>query len=193
MVTEQDLNRIWKARSMPEADKQQLAAMRKRYQKRRIRRLLLMNLLFIAALGISIWIWFTFQPMLISTRAGLIIIVSALLYYLYQSNRLLPEYSRIGTMDGLSYTRALLRIAVREQEMLQRKFRIYTIVLSAGLMLYLYGYIIQMPPFWGWLSGIVTFGWILFSYIYLRPRQVRKLQHETEKHLQHFQALSKQF
>lgn len=193
MVTEQDLSYLWKGFKTPPADVQEMSAVRKRFQRRRRRRILVMNLSFLVTIALSVWIWINFQPRLITTRAGLILMFAAMLYYLYHSNRMLPRYNKLGAMDALHYTRALIRIAVDERKLLQQKFILYSLVLGGGLLLYLTEFLLQMPLLWAWITGLLSLGWMLFGWFYLRPRRVKKLQQEIDGHLSHFDNLHHQF
>jgi hypothetical protein len=81
-----------------------------------------------------------------------------------------------------------------KQNFLQKKIlTAYFILLSAGLLLYIYEYARRMSAAGFFATYGITIAWVLFNWWYIRPRTIRKQQLQLNQLIDQLTALTKQF
>lgn len=69
---------------------------------------------------------------------------------------------------------------------------LYFVLLSTGIGLYMFEYASRMTMFWGLFTYAITAVWILFNWLYLRPRQIKKQQTKLDEIISKFESINKQ-
>lgn len=172
-----DLKSLWQQQPVPEPDINAVLGRIRKLKRGRLRTLVFLNIALLATCCFIAGIWVFFQPQLLSTKIGIILAISAMLIFLLAYNRMLPLYRKQNEPQKNSqYLEQLAEIKSRERFMQGRMINLYFLLLSAGLLLYLYEYTLNRP-----LAGVVivytlSCGWLAFNWFYLRPKQIRKQQ-----------------
>ncbi|MBX2951886.1 MAG: hypothetical protein KF870_05240 [Leadbetterella sp.] len=189
-----DFNDIWKARAVPGPDVQALYSKIKNYRTRRLRRLVLTNIclvltsVFIASIGF--WI----QPERLTTWAGILVAILAMVTFLLVYNRMIPLYRALDDhSDSHRFMDTLLTVKKKEAFLNRQMMNLYFFLLSLGLALYMYEYVIRMELKWAVLTYTVMFAWIGFNWWVIRPRQIRKEQEKISSIITRLEEVQGQF
>lgn len=189
-----NFNELWAKQKTSPPNREALFTKIKQYKKRQTRQLVLANTLFVLTAGFIVFIWMYYQPNLISTKLGIILIILSMtiMGIAYSKNFLLYR-SLSETLSYSEYLKNLLELKKRQVFIQGTMLNIYFVMLSAGLGLYMYEYIRMMSVFWGVFSCTVTAVWILFNWFYLRPRQIKKQQSKLNEIIDKVESIMHQF
>ncbi len=163
------------------------------YKKKNIRKIIILNI-FLAFLTIVILsIWYYFQPQLLTTKIGIVLIILAMFIFVISYNKNLSLLKKTNeTESNQAYLKNLHKIKEKQIFLQTKILSIYFILLSLGLALYLYEFISRMS-----ITGIIlTYGitgvWILINWIYFRPRIIKKQQAQLNSIIRKLEGIQEQ-
>ena len=176
MSTEMDFKALWNKQSTSDVpDTKALFTNADNLKKRTRHKLIKLNLILLVTTAIMVYMWFNIDNEHLTTRIGLILIVLAMVSYLAASNQIMPMLFKSDfEMSSQEYLNQLIRIKRKEDFLNKVMINIYFTLLSAGLALYMLQFIARMNVVWAVTYVVLSFGWIAFSWFYLRPRGIRK-------------------
>lgn len=188
-----DLKALWNKQPVPAADNDMILKRLAKLSAQKRRSYLIVNsCLLITSVFIG-WIWFYFQPQFVTTKIGIVLMIGAMLMYVFVFNKLIPLYKTLDvTQFNRTYLAKLVHIRKREQFLQTTITNLYFIVLSTGLGLYMYEYASRMDVGWSIAAYGFTTAWIMFNWFYFRPRQIRKNREKIDLVIQQVQALLNQ-
>ncbi len=141
------------------------------------------------------YIWLNNRFKLWTTHLAMIIFIICCLYYIFA---LIRDYRKISNNTLLlnkpgDYIRHLKKYKHHRYIFNTRKYRIYSIFFSLGLILYFIE-IAFLAPLWVSIAGAsFTIAWLLFSYFVLMRIYIRKEDGKLEEMIQNMERLQKQF
>lgn len=188
-----DFKNIWKQQTSNKPNLDELLEKLKKFKNESLRKLICTNLSLICTSLFIIYIWYHYQPQMISTKLGIIIVILAMVIFLLVSNRLFTTFYTINnTQSNSEYLHSLYLIKNKQKLIQTSMMNLYFIMLSLGICLYLYEYASRMTM----LSGILTYGltllWIAFSWFYMRPRTIKKQQAKLDGLINKFEEINNQ-
>lgn len=188
-----DLKALWTRQPVPNADKDALLNKLSKLRAAKRRSLIWANVCLIPTALFVVWIWVYYQPEYTSTKVGIVLVVTAIVMFLVVSNKLIPLYKALNTAQlNSTYLDDLLKIRQREQFIQTTITNLYFLMLSVGLMLYLYEYASRMESTGMIITYVVTAGWIAFNWFYFRPRQINKSRQKLDSMIQHLNEIKNQ-
>lgn len=165
----------------------------KKMKKTNMRRLVLANCLLIATAVFIIFVWVYYQPQFLTSKIGIILIILAMTIYLYAFNKSYSLFKdRLNSQSNRNYLKDLLAIKAKQLFMQTSMLNLYFVLLSTGIGLYMYEYTSRMTIFWGMFAYGITALWILFNWLYLRPRQIKKQQSILDEIISKVEIINKQ-
>lgn len=133
------------------------------------------NLLLIATSVFIAWIWIRYQPQMLTTKIGIVMVIASMVIYIIASTSSLQFLFRSEPdMDAASYLAQLLRLKQKQEYLQKTIMTAYYILLSAGMALYMIEYATMLGRRYGLIAYAVTFGWIALAWFYIRPRTAHK-------------------
>lgn len=188
-----DFKNLWKQQAVSPPNIEDLLSKIKHFKRASMRKLIKTNILLTATGIFILFIWYRFQPEFISTKIGIILIILAMVIYLLVYNRLATFYKTIdSTKSNSEYLQKLISIKTKQQFLQSTILSSYYLVLGSGLCLYMYEYTSRMTIFWGIVAYGVSLGWVVFSWFYFRPREIKKEQARVNDLIAKFEAVNKQ-
>ncbi|MFZ5970706.1 MAG: hypothetical protein ACOYXA_03860 [Bacteroidota bacterium] len=170
-----DFKALWQKQATPTADLQALQEKIDRMKRGKVRRILLTNLCLAATCVFIGWIWYYYQPELISTKIGIVLAIVAMVMFIVVQGSALPLYRKGNeNQSNENYLADLLAIKQRERVIHTTVTNAYFALLTTGLCLYLYEYTLKMDWVGALISYVVTLVWVGINWFYFRPRQIRK-------------------
>lgn len=165
----------------------------KKLKKSNLKKLVLTNLLFIATSVSIILIWMYFQPQLLSTKIGILLIILAMVIFLFAYNESYSLFkNNMNSQSNSDYLKDLLAIKAKQKFMGKTILNLYFILLSSGIGLYMYEYTSRMKPLWAIITYGITSIWILYNWFYLRPKQIKKQKAKLDEIISKFEMLNMQ-
>jgi hypothetical protein len=184
---------LWAKQTSVAPNPENLIADIKKMKQSNFKKLVFTNLLFIATSIFIICIWIYYQPQLLTTKIGIILIILAMAVFLFAYNNsysLFKSYK--NSQSNSDYLKDLLAIKAKQKFMETTMLNLYFILLSIGIGLYMYEYISRMKPIWGLVTYGITFTWILFNWFYLRPKQINKQRAKLDAIISKFEMVNNQ-
>lgn len=193
MDTNIDFKNIWKQQTSPKPNIEELINRLKKFKNENLRKLMLTNLMLVATcLGIA-FIWYRYQPQLISTKIGIVLVILAMVIFLMAYNRMFTTFYTIdNTQSNSEYLQNLYLIKNKQRFMQTTMLNLYFIMLFLGICLYMYEYTSKMSS----LSGILVYAavliWIGFNWFYIRPKTIKKQQGKIDGLINKFEEINNQ-
>jgi uncharacterized membrane protein (DUF373 family) len=188
-----DFRDLWKQQTVSPPNMEELLSKLKHFKRVSLRKLIITNVLLIATSVFIGFIWYKYQPELISTKIGIVLIIFAMALYLFIYNKLASFYKTIdGNQSNTEYLQKLVSIKTKQQFLQSTVLSLYFILLGLGLSLYMYEYTSRMTILWAIIAYGVTLGWVGFTWFYLRPKEIKKEQARINGLIAKFEAVNKQ-
>jgi hypothetical protein len=184
---------LWAKQTSIAPNPENLISEIKKIKQYNLRKLILTNVLLIATSIFIIFIWMHYQPQLLSTKIGIILIILAMAVFLFAYNNSYSLFkSDRNSQSNSDYLKDLLTIKAKQKFMETTMLNLYFILLSIGIGLYMYEYTSRMKPIWGLVTYGITFIWILFNWFYLRPKQINKQRAKLDTIISKFEMVNNQ-
>lgn len=193
MTNNIDFKQLWDKQKIETLALEELIKKANEFKKRtRFKLIVASILLLLTCMGIS-FVWFYYQPELLTTKIGIILCIIAMLAYIAFYNTLTPLLLT-KNLETNAKEQLLQLLKLKEKQRFQQTTLLngYFFLLSLGLGLYMYEYAVRMTLPWAILSyGIVLF-WIAINAFYFRPRMIKKQQAKLNKLINKLKELNEQ-
>ncbi|AKK72039.1 hypothetical protein [Chryseobacterium gallinarum] len=194
MDTNIDFKNIWKQQTSHQPSIEELLGKLKQFRLENLRKLILINImLIITSLGIA-FIWYRYQPQLVTTKIGIVLVILAMLIFLCAYNRLFMVFYKIdNTQTNQEYLQSLYIVKGKQKFMQTTMLNIYFMILFLGLCFYMYEYTLKMSVIPAIIAYTAVLFWIGFNWFYIRPRTIRKQQAKIDGLINKFEEINNQF
>lgn len=193
MDTNIDFKNIWKQQSSPKPNIEELLSRLKKFKSENIRKLIIANLLLIATCLFTAFIWYRYQPQLISTKIGIILVILAMVIFLLAYNRMFRVFYKIdNTQSNTEYLQNLYLVKSKQKFIQTTMLNLYFVMLLLGICLYMYEYTLKMPLIPGILVYAAALLWIGFNWFYIRPKTIKKQQEKIDGLINKFEEINNQ-
>jgi len=185
---------LWQQQPVADPDMKDLMSRLHQFKRSNIRRLIMANIILVATSLFIGFVWYYYQPQLITTKMGIVIIILAMVIFLFVYNKMFTLFNKIDdTSDNTRYLQNLIVIKGKQRFLQRTVMNIYFSMLMAGICLYMYEYTSRMTMTAGIVAYTVTFAWIALNWFYLRPKTIRKQQAKLDDLISKFEAIGHQF
>lgn len=148
----------------------------------------ILNLLMLATIGFLLWVAFNYSSNHISSYAGLGLLITGIGIFMYQYNLLLILYKRADARaSSASYLRTYKQILRKEYHISQKTIALYFVLLSCGIVLFMWEYIVNMPVSWAIAAYTLVAIWIAINWFIVRPKILKRRE---QKFLQSMKNLT---
>ncbi|UEQ74531.1 hypothetical protein [Chryseobacterium arthrosphaerae] len=193
MDTNIDFKNIWKQQTSNKPDMEELLGRLKKFKNENLRRLVVTNLLLIATCTGIAFVWYRYQPELVTTKIGIVLVIAAMVIFLLAYNKLFMVFYKIdNTQSNSEYLQNLYVVKNKQKFMHTTMLNIYFIMLFTGLILYMYEYTSKMSFSSSAIAYIAIVAWIGFNWFYLRPRTIKKQQAKLDGLIAKFEEINNQ-
>ncbi|OCA77676.1 hypothetical protein BBH99_11445 [Chryseobacterium contaminans] len=193
MDTNIDFKNIWKQQTSPKPNIEELLHKLKKFKNENLRKIILINFLLIATCLCIAFIWYRYQPQLISTKMGIVIVILAMVIFLLAYNKMFMVFYTIdNTQSNSEYLQNLYLIKNKQKFMQTTMLNGYFIMLFSGICLYMYEYTSKMSSFSGVLVYAAALLWIGFNWFYIRPKTIKKQQEKIDGLINKFEEINNQ-
>lgn len=193
MDTNIDFKNIWKQQTSNKPDLKELLGKLKKFKNENLRKIIIINILLIAtSLGIA-FIWYRYQPQLITTKAGIILVILAMVIFLFAYNKMFMMFYKIDdTQSNSEYLQSLYLVKNKQKFMQTTMLNIYFIMLFLGISFYMYEYTTLMTLTSAVIAYAATFSWIALNWFYVRPKTIKKQEAKIDGLINKFEEINKQ-
>jgi uncharacterized membrane protein len=187
------LKKIWNKQKIETPRVEILYTKANKLKSRSYLRLILVNITLLLTITFIGFIWYYYQPELVTTKIGIILAILAMIIFVLSFNKQFSLLSKNKTeINSKEYLHQLIRL--KETQVYQQTtiINIYFIVLSLGIGLYMFEYVSKMTITWGIIIYAITILWFAINWFYLRPKIITKQNAKLNKLLVEFEKLNNQ-
>lgn len=193
MDTNINFKNIWKQQTSNKPNLEELLGKLKKFRNQNLRKLILANIALITTSLLIIYIWYRFQPQMITTKIGIVLVILAMVMFLFAYNKMFMVFYKIDqTQSNNEYLQSLYVVKSKQKLMQTTILNLYFMMLSLGICFYMYEYTSIMTLGSGILTYVVTLGWIAFNWFYLRPKTIKKQQGKLDELINKFEEINNQ-
>lgn len=179
METNLDLKKIWGKQYIPIIDVQEVLKKIESYKRSKIKKAVMLNVLLFFTILFILFIWIYFKPQFISTKIGIVLTVAAMLIVIFFNNKMKNTLSKVNeNQSNEAYLKNLKTIKLHENRIQTKVMSLYFVLLSFGIMLYIYEYLSKMTLVIQSVFCLALVLWISFNWFVLRPGIIKKNQRE---------------
>ncbi|WP_312994344.1 hypothetical protein [Chryseobacterium flavum] len=188
-----DFKNIWKQQTSGNPDLEELLRKLKKFRNQNLCKLIFANICLIATSLLIFFIWYLYQPEMITTKIGIVLVVLGMIIFLLAYNKMFMVFYRIDqTQSNSEYLQSLYVVKNKQKLMQTTILNLYFVMLFLGICLYMYEYILKMSLGSGIIAYALTFVWIAFNWSYLRPRTIKKQQGKLDELINKFEKINNQ-
>lgn len=189
-----NLDQLWQNTNEKAPDWQafakQMAALeiKKRNEKNKLNFMLLATMAFVGFIAYAYW------PLAWTTLIGIVLTELSMLLYLWQYNRHTTVRNiTTETSNARAYLEWLYEDRKRQRYLGRQLMSAYFLLLSTGVLVYMWEFVQRMPGFYGWLAYGVTLGWFALNWFVFRPRIIQKREAALNDLIQQLERLQQQW
>lgn len=188
-----DFKNIWKQQTSNKPNMEELLGKLKKFRNQNLRRLVFANIGLIATSLLILFIWYHYQPEMITTKIGIVLVVLGMVIFLLAYNKMFMVFYKIDqTQSNNEYLQNLYVVKNKQKFMQTTILNLYFIMLFLGICFYMYEYTSRMTLGSAILTYAVTSAWIAFNWFYLRPRTIKKQQDKLDELINKFEEINNQ-
>lgn len=189
-----DFKNLWQKQPVSQPNMEDLLLKLKQFKNSNFRKLIITNISLIATSGFIAFVWYYYQPQLITTKIGIVLTILAMVIYLFSYNKIFSTLNKTeNTLTNNEYLQSLITLKSKQKFMQTTMLSLYFVLLSLGICLYLYEYTSRMTAFWAIFTYAITLAWIGINWFYIRPKTIKKQQIKLDELISKFETLNKQF
>ena len=193
MSADLDFKNLWQQQQVAPPNMDELLHKLKKFKKAGLKQVVIVNIILLITAAMITFIWYYFQPQFVSTKIGMVFVICAMFSFVLAYNQLFKLYkSNSDLKNNHDYLKELITIKHKQKFLQTTMMQVYFVLLSLGICLYLYEYVSYMPLLWGISIYTLTLVWLMFNWIYLRPKIIKKQQAKLDTWISTFQRITKQ-
>ena len=193
MDTNINFKNIWKQQTSNKPNLEELLGKLKKFRNQNLRRLITANIGLITTSLLIIYIWYRFQPQMITTKIGIVLVILAMAMFLFAYNKMFMVFYKIDqTKSNHEYLQSLYVVKSKQKFMQTTILNLYFIMLCLGICFYMYEYTSRMTLGSAILTYAVTLAWIAFNWFYVRPKTIKKQQGKLDELINKFEEINNQ-
>jgi hypothetical protein len=140
-----------------------------------------------------IWVWWYYQPTMVTTKIGIMLVIIAIVSYLTIAGQLFPLLFKVNLeTDSRQYLNRLIQIKQKQEFLNQTILNSYFVLLSAGVFLYMIEYVGRGTLVFQLTAYGITSLWIAFNWFYIRPKTINKQQKAINEVIEKLELLNGQ-
>ena len=174
MKNNTEIKEIWKNQEIIEPKLIEFTKSVKSFKHKNTKIIVFVNVLLILTSIFIVCIWINFQPKLLTTKIGIVISIIAMLIYVIALNKTITSNKEKFNLDNNQYLLQLINLKNKQKFMQNTMLKIYFVLLSFGMCLFLFEYVQLMSSLLGIVVYSSTIIWVAINWFYLRPKIIEK-------------------
>jgi hypothetical protein len=193
MSNDVNMENLWNKQEFEIPDINELFKKAQKLKKRNLIKLIITNILLFLTICFTIFIWCYYQPEMLSTKIGIILVILAIVIYLFANNQMIPTLVNIDyKTNSTQYLQQLLKLKKKQSFMQKIISNIYFVLFLTGLSLYLIEYTQRMTFIWAIVTHSITILWISILWLRFIPVTMKKQQTKITELIGKLEKFNKQ-
>lgn len=169
-----DINEIWKNQEIIETNLTEFINNVNSFKNKNLKNIIIVNVLLLLTSVFIVLIWIYYQPKLMTTKIGIVTIIIAMLIYVIVLNKTITINKEKFNVNNSQYLFQLINLKNKQRFIQNTMLKVYFILFSIGLCLYLFEYVQLMNLILGITVYASTLLWIAINWFYFRPKIIKK-------------------
>lgn len=187
-----DVKALWGKQHTAVPDSREIFKKVAAYKRSHLRKVIATNVMYLLTSAFIICIWYIFQPQMVTTKVGIVLVILAMVVFASAYNEIVPLLLRTARDSSTAdYLQQLLLLKRKQKFLHTTMMNIYFIMLTVGIMLYMYEYASRSLHFMIWAYA-TTLCWIGFNWLFIRPRTIKKQEAKMNEIIDRLETVSKQ-
>ena len=185
-----NLSQIWKNQPTVSPDLRELKQRLSKYRKDSMKKKWTSNITLVLTAIFILSIWFLYDASTIYPKIGMSFIILAISLSLIKFNLFYKSILELNKdQDNKAYLNSLLSIQEKQKNIQSSFMNVYFTLLSIGVLIYLYEFSLRMSFSYAIITYVLTLGWLLFVWMFLKPRMVKKQNKELQGYIDSIQKI----
>ncbi|MDB4922390.1 hypothetical protein [Mucilaginibacter sp.] len=188
-----DFKELWNRGKASAPDVSEIFAKADRLNRKIRNKILRGNIILSLTIVLTAFIWWYYQPQMITTKIGLILMIIAIVVFLVTTNQLFPLLTKTNEeTDSRRFLAQMIRIKHKQEFLNKTMLTGYYIFLSVGISLYMIEYARRGSLIFQLSAYGLTFAWIAFNWFYVRTKTIKKQQRAINDIITKLEEVDKQ-
>lgn len=187
-----DINEIWKNQEIIETNLTEFIKNVNSFKNKNLKNIIIVNVLLLLTSVFIIFIWIYYQPELITTKIGIVTIIIAMLIYVIALNKTITINKEKFNVDNSQYLLQLINLKNKQKFIQNTMLKVYFILFSIGLCLYLIEYVQLMNLIFGIIVYASTLLLIAINWFYFRSKIIKKQNLKIDELILKFEKINNQ-
>lgn len=177
MSSDSHFKSLWNQQSAEIPDLKIVLEKAKQLKKKTRNKLIAMNLMLFATSLFIIAIIIYFDPQMITTKLGVVLMIIAMTVFVTVTNVMSKSLFKSNTTySAKEYLAQFIRLQQKQEFLHKTMLTLYFLLLTLGLSLYMIEYAMRMSVWGAMLTYGITLAWIALNWFYFRPKAIKKQQ-----------------
>lgn len=188
-----DFKELWNRRKASSPDVSEIFAKANQLNRKTRNKIWRGNIALSLTVLFMIFIWWYYQPQMITTRIGLTLIIIAIIFFLATTNQMIPLLVKTNVeTDSQHFLEQMIRIKQKQEFLNKTMLTSYFIFLSLGIFLYMIEYAGRGSFSFQLIAYGITFAWMGLNWFYIRPKTIKKQQSAINDIITRLEEVNKQ-
>jgi prepilin signal peptidase PulO-like enzyme (type II secretory pathway) len=184
---------LWNQQSTAMPDTKALLEKAMSLKKKTRNKIVAMNLLLFSTAVFIIAIIIYFDPQMITTKLGVVLVILAMVVFVTATNMMNKDVFKSSTTSSTKeYLDQFIRLQQKQEFLQKTMLTLYFIMLTLGIVLYMIEYAMRMPVWGALLTYGITLAWIALNWFYFRPRAIKKQQGKMNKMIEMLKKVNRE-
>jgi len=189
-----DFKQLWNQGKATAPDVSEIFAKANRLTRNARKRIWWENITLSLTAMFMVFVWMHYQPQLLTTKIGLMLLILAILIFLIASNQMVPLLAKADEeTDSRHFLEQVIRIKHKQEFMNKTMLTAYFIMLSVGISLYFIEYTRRGSLLFQILAYGLTIAGLIINWIYVRTRVIKKQQKTINDIIERLEEVNGQF
>ncbi|SDF91402.1 hypothetical protein [Epilithonimonas hungarica] len=194
METNYNFQDIWKQKEVTAPDSKSIIKKANSYKKNQMLFSIFLSIQLLATIGVISWIWISLSHLYFFTKAGLMMILLALIFFSFLNLQKINILNKINpSLSNQDYLKKMKSLQQKQIYMQTTGLNIYFILLFLGMCFYMLEFVQRMTPFWGIIFFSTVLGWMFFVWFYIKPVRRKKQEQKMKEVIQSLESLERGF
>ncbi|MFL9481956.1 hypothetical protein ACI6Q2_04205 [Chitinophagaceae bacterium LWZ2-11] len=178
-----DFKALWQKQPMlPTPDMEVFIKQAGKFKIKTRNKFLFSGILLLATIFALIAIACYYKPKMITTKVGIILAILAIVMYIISLGKILQILFKANIEESSkAYLEQMIAVRKEQTHLQTTILGAYFILLSTGVLLYIYEYVLLMSTTGKILAYGLTLAWFAFNWFYVRPKTIQKQQAKTNE------------
>ena len=193
MSTNIDFKALWNREQTGAPDVSEIFAKANRMNRRACKKIWICNALLALTVMFDILVWWHYQPQMVTTKIGLILMIGAMVIFIITTNQLNPLLAKTDLeTDTNAFLSQMIQIKHKQEFIDKTMLTIYFLMLSVGLSLYFIEYVGRGSIFFKLCVYVIALTLLALNWFYVTARQVKKQRKAMNDIITRLEEVNKQ-